>query len=60
MGMLIQFGLMRTTASQVEAIQPASLVHLVVGTLVVVAYASGAAGTALMRALRTDEKVLLQ
>jgi hypothetical protein len=59
-GMLIQFALMRTTASQVEAMQPASLVHLVVGTLIVVAYASGAAVTALMRAIRTDEKVLLQ
>jgi len=59
-GLLMQFALMRTTASQVEAIQPASLVHLVVGCLVVVAYASASAVTALMRALRIDEKVLMQ
>jgi len=59
-GVLIQFALMRTTASQTEAVQPASLAHLLVGTLMVVAYSSGAAGTALLRALRTDEKVLLQ
>jgi putative ABC transport system permease protein len=60
LGMVMQFALMRTTASQVEGVEPAGLAHLIVGTLVVIAYASAAAGTALMRALRTDEKVLLQ
>ena len=59
-GMLMQFALMRMTASQVEAIEPAGLIHLAVGTLAVVAYASAAASMALMRALRIDEKVLLQ
>ena len=60
MGMLLQFGLMRMASSQVEGVQPASVLHLLVGALVVVAYASGAAGTALRRALQTDEKVLLR
>ena len=55
---MLQFVLMRATASRIEAVQSASLVHLLAGTLVVVAYASGAAGTALVQALRSDEKVL--
>jgi putative ABC transport system permease protein len=60
LGVLLQFALMRATASRIESVQSASLVHLLVGTLVVVAYASGAAGTALVQALRVDEKVLFQ
>lgn len=59
-GILVQFALMHITASRIEAVHPASAVHVLVGTLLVVAYASGAAGTALMRALRTDERVLLR
>jgi hypothetical protein len=58
--MMIHFALMRTTASQVEGVEPASFAHVIVGTLVVIAYASAAAGTALIRALRTDERVLLR
>ena len=59
-GIVIQFVLMRTTASQVEGIQPASVVHLAAGTVMIFAYASAAAGTALWRALRTDARVLLR
>jgi putative ABC transport system permease protein len=59
-GLLIQFLVMRTTASQVEAVEPASLVHLGVGSALMLGYASAAAGAALLRALRTDETTLLR
>lgn len=59
-GLLIQFAVMRTTASQVEAVEPASIIHLGLGSALMLGYASAAAGAAVLRALRTDETTLLR
>jgi ABC-type lipoprotein release transport system permease subunit len=58
--LLLQFALLRTTASQVEGVQPASLGHVALGTTAVALYAAAAAGAALIRALRADHRVLLR
>lgn len=59
-GLLLQFALLRTTLSQIEAVQPASIGHLALGTTAVAFYAAAAAAAALMRALRADERVLMR
>jgi hypothetical protein len=59
-GLLLQFVVMRTAASEVEAVEPSSIVHLGLGSALMLGYASAAAGAALLRALRTDETTLLR
>jgi ABC-type lipoprotein release transport system permease subunit len=59
-GLLLQFALLRTTGSRIEAIQPASIGHLALGTTAVAFYATAAAAAALLRALRADESVLMR
>lgn len=56
----LQFALLRATTAHVEGVQPASLEHLALGTIAVAVYAAAAAGAALLRALRADERVLLR
>lgn len=59
-GLLLQFALLRTIVSQLEAVQPASIGHLALGTTAVAFYAAAATAAALMRALRADERVLMR
>lgn len=59
-GLFLQLALLRTTLSQIEAVQPASIGHLALGTTAVAFYAAAAAVGALMRALRADERVLMR
>jgi hypothetical protein len=58
-GLLLQLALLRTTQSQIEAVQAASIGDLALGTTALVVYAALAAAAALMRALRADERVLM-
>jgi len=59
-GVLLQFALLRTAESQLEAVQPASIGDLVLGVTAVAFYAAAAAAAALIRALRADERVLMR
>ena len=59
-GLLLQLALLRTTLSQIEAVQPATMGHLALGTTAVAFYAAFAAAAALIRALQTDGRVLMQ
>lgn len=59
-GLLLQFALLRTIASQLEAVQPASIGQLALGTTATVLYAAAATGAAVTRALRADEHVLMR
>jgi predicted permease len=56
----LQFAFLRATAAHVEGVEPASLEHVALGTIAVAVYAAAAAGAALLRALRADERVLLR
>jgi putative ABC transport system permease protein len=58
-GLLLQLALLRTTQSQIEAVQSASIGQLALGTTAFAVYAALAAAAALMRALRADERVLM-
>ncbi|MGH9163089.1 MAG: ABC transporter permease [Vicinamibacteraceae bacterium] len=59
-GLLLQFMVLRATASQIEAVQPASIGHLALGTTAVAFCAAAAAAVALIRALRANEHVLMR
>jgi putative ABC transport system permease protein len=58
--LLLQFALLRTVVSQLEAVQPASIGQLALGTTTVAFYTAAAGAAALMRALRADERVLMR